>query len=112
MGGHRGPPLYGLFDGTEQARDLLLISEGADDFKNEMMHEQLTAKGSMAWARFIKGEFERGCLIGGTRFEMASRLKINSPTTVSCCAVQIYEDRVELLFMARPGLTYPLISPR
>jgi hypothetical protein len=89
-------PYMAFSMGTEQARDLLVISEGANEFKNELMHEQLTAKGSMAWARFIKGEFERGCLIRGTRLEIASRLTVNSPTTASCCAVQIYEDRVEI----------------
>jgi hypothetical protein len=50
----------------------------------------------MAWGRFIQGEFARGCLIGGTKFEIANRLALNFPTTVSCCALQINEGRLEI----------------
>jgi len=71
---------------------LFLIAERSD----ELTHEQLTAKGSMAWSRFIQGNFERGCLISGKRFEITNRVAFSSATTVSCCALQIDAGRVEI----------------
>jgi uncharacterized heparinase superfamily protein len=77
---------------TGQAHDVVLISDRSD----EMMQNQLTAKGSMAWGRFIQGEFERGCLIGGTKFKIPDHLALNFPTTASCCALKIDDARVEI----------------
>jgi len=47
----------------------------------------------MAWGRFIDGKFERGCLIGGTRFEVANQLSLVSPEPVGCCAIQVDRGR-------------------
>src|SRR6185369_12462456 len=87
-----GRPYMALSLGTEQAHDLFLVAGQSD----ELTDSRLTARGSMAWGRFIKGKFERGCLIGGTHFEVANQLSLFSPETVGCCAVQIVEGCVEL----------------
>lgn len=91
-----GRPYMAYSMATGQARDLFLLAERSDKLKDEMSHELLTATGSMAWGRFIKGEFERGCLIGGTRFEVANQLRLTSPETVGCCAVQVDHGRIEI----------------
>ncbi len=87
-----GRPYMAYSTAAGQARDLMLIAERSD----ELMHGQLTAKGSMAWSRFVEGEFERGCLINGTKFEIANRLALNFPTTASCCALQVDDGRIEI----------------
>lgn len=80
---------------TGEARDVFLMAEGSGEIRDELTHERLTATGSLAWGRFIKGEFERGCLIGGTRFEVANRLRLVSPETVGCCAVQVHQSHTK-----------------
>ncbi len=87
-----GRPYMAYSMAAGQARDLVLIADRSD----EMMHNQLTAKGSMAWGRFIGGEFKRGCLIGGTKFKIANRLTLNFPTIASCCALQVEDARIEI----------------
>jgi uncharacterized heparinase superfamily protein len=87
-----GRPYMAYSMAAGQARDLMLIAERSD----ELIHEQLTAKGSMAWSRFIEGEFKSGCLISGTKFKIAARLALNFPATASCCALQIDGSRIEI----------------
>ena len=103
-----GRPYMAYSMAAGQARDLFLIAERSD----ELIYDQLTAKGSMAWGRFIKGEFERGCLISGNRFEIANSLKLNSPTTVSCCAFQVGEGRFEITIHGATRFDLFLHTPR
>jgi len=92
MRGRRGA-VYSMVTG--QARDLFLMAEGPGEGRDEMSHELLAAQGSMAWGRFINGVFERGCLIGGTRFEVANQLRLISTEPIGCCAVQLDNGRIE-----------------
>jgi hypothetical protein len=91
-----GRPYMGYSVVTGQARDVFLMAEGSGEIRDEMSHELLTAQGSMAWGRFIEGKFERGCLISGTRFEIANQLRLISPETVDCCAVQVDQGSIEI----------------
>lgn len=87
-----GQPYAAYSLGTEQAGDLFLIAGQTD----ELTHSLLTATGSMVWGRFIEGKFERGCLIGGTRFEVPNQLRLFSPETIGCCAVQVDRSHPEI----------------
>jgi uncharacterized heparinase superfamily protein len=91
-----GRPYMAFSMVTGRVCDLFMMAEGSGDITNEMSHSLLTAQGSMGWGRFIKGLLERGCLIGGTRFEVANLLSLFSPETVGCCAVHLDDGSGEI----------------
>ena len=88
------------------SRDVLLIGEQAGDLE----HEQLTANGSMVWARFIAGSLGRGCLIRGSRFE-AGGLAFRSLATVRYCAFQATEGSVEITIQGASRFDLSFDSP-
>jgi hypothetical protein len=76
----------------ERVRDLFLVADQIED----IVFEQVSATGSMAWGRFINGEFDRGCLIDGNRFEILNRLSFSSLMKVDCCAFKQGEGSLEI----------------
>jgi hypothetical protein len=77
---------------SEQAHDVLLVSELSD----ELAGSGMTARGSMLWGRFIDGTLTRGCLIDGTKFEVDRCLTFSSPTVVKSSAFQIDSGQLEI----------------
>jgi hypothetical protein len=88
----QGRPYRVFLISAGESRDVVLVSAQASDLKQE----RVTAGGSMAWARFIAGDFVRGCLIAGNRFEIVQFLAFHSSTPVRCCALQVYEGQIEI----------------
>jgi hypothetical protein len=87
-----GRPYMAYSIGDDEARDVILIADRTD----EIDCENLGATGSMAWGRFIKGEFLRGCLIDGNRFEIANRISFTAPAKATCCAFELDKDQLEI----------------
>jgi hypothetical protein len=102
-----GRPYMASSVSGDQSRDFIVIADQND----ELACEQVTATGSMAWSRFIKGEFQRGCLIDGTKFEIANCLNVTFPTLVSCCALQILDGRLEITIHGAPRFDLSLHTP-
>jgi uncharacterized heparinase superfamily protein len=74
------------------SQDIFLFGETL----KEGSSDALTATGSVAWARFADGKFIRGCLIGGSRLEVAASFAIHSPTTLKYCAIDLVSDRLDI----------------
>jgi hypothetical protein len=87
-----GRPHKGYLVSLGDARDTLLYSDAKDDFSCE----SVTARGCVAWARFIDGKFARGCLIRGDKFEVAESFAIRSQGTFRYCAVRQAAGRIEI----------------
>ena len=75
-----------------RSRDVVLIA-GPDC---QLADELLAASGSMAWGRFMGSSFKGGCLIEGTKYQIHHCFAFSSPTSVSCCAIRIENDQVEI----------------
>jgi len=82
--------LYSISSGN--SRDSFLFG----DASVEQSSDPLTASGSLAWSRFHNDKFTRGCLIRGTRFEVAETLSINAPAAFRYCAIELASDWLDI----------------
>lgn len=72
--------------------DVALAGNDASDLESG----SLRARGSFAWARFSCDRFICGCLIRGSKFEVAGRIKLHSPVAFRWCAVRMNDGCVEI----------------